>query len=148
MSADIWLRVRTRAEIMMPSPVDASTSENSSKATGSGSVPHGTPKTSAPKPTSNAASKLATKATPSDLPSRIWLRRSGAASRRRSVPISRSSRMPPALPSATIVTKKTVNPSEYWVLAGASSSFARAALANTTRDSTPTGGSGLHSPSA
>ena len=37
---------------MMPSPVDASTSENSSKATGSGSLPHGTPKTSAPKPTS------------------------------------------------------------------------------------------------
>ena len=80
---------------------------------------------------------------PATLPDTISVRLAGVASSRRSVPSSRSSRMPPAPPSETISTKNTVNPSEYCVLAGADSSDECAEDAATTLVVTPTGGSGL-----
>ena len=60
------------------------------------------------------------RSTPSDLaPSRIWPCCIGATSRRRSVPISRSSRMPPATAHRDHnITKNTVNPIEYCEGAG------------------------------
>ena len=45
-------------------------------------------------------------------------------------------------------TKKTVNPSEYWVVAGADSSAEWVAFARTTCESVPTGGSGFQNRSA
>ena len=127
---------------MIPSPVAAATSEPSSASTASGALPQGTPNISAPKTTSMSASNPAIPATPSTFPATISLRLAGVASSLRSVPSSRSSRIPLAPPSAVITTKNTVNPSEYWVFAGAESSAECADDARTAVAFTPTGGSG------
>ncbi len=95
-----------------------------------------------------SACTVAASTVPTTLPVRMVVLLTGATISRRSVPCSRSSRIPPALPKVMNKMNHTVNPMELCVVPSAITVSPRTSEATTWLASAYTGGRGDHLASA